>query len=58
MEHPPEPIMIRYLHSLASKKELELVEEHLNDCSECCQRVAEFARSLVYAGSTKGQDAR
>jgi hypothetical protein len=45
--HPPEPIMNRYLHSLASKEEHDLVEEHLIDCSDCCKRVAEFARSLA-----------
>jgi anti-sigma factor RsiW len=47
MEHPPEAIMDRYLHGLASNEEHEVVEEHLIDCSECCKQVAEFARSLV-----------
>ena len=53
MDHPPEPLMDRYLNSVASREELDLVEDHLIDCSECCKRVAEFARALVCAGSTK-----
>ncbi len=38
--------MKRYLHDLETAEELAIVEEHLKECSECCRRVANFARVL------------
>jgi predicted anti-sigma-YlaC factor YlaD len=46
LDHPPEAVMKRYLHDLETAEELAIVEEHLKECSECCRRVANFARVL------------
>ena len=55
MDHPLEPVMKRYLHDLETAEELAIVEEHLKECSECCRRVANFARALETAGPKGGE---
>jgi predicted anti-sigma-YlaC factor YlaD len=47
LNHPAEAVMKRYLHDLETAEELAIVEEHMNECSDCCRRIANFARVLV-----------
>jgi predicted anti-sigma-YlaC factor YlaD len=55
MDYPLEQVIKRYLHDLETAEELAIVEEHLKDCSECCRRVANFARALETAGPKGGE---